>query len=601
MQPANEIAQDIDVNIVCSTKFGRYPKISVEQAFNLIQSDEFMVDYSGYRNIFSQNPLSPFPDPISNVGFGRGIYHSTKLNEMFVVIYNQVNIINPDNSRTKIGQLNTFSGDVFIAEDFQGHIAFCDKTTIWIYTVSTGSFLQATIQGSAALDFTPGYISYHNGRFLSVNLANATWRISDPALGNSVFPNTAAFVGGFQTKADIPIVILPVPGGGNNIIVMGSNSGQLWTSNPTSALFPYQLQTGVNFDYGTVNADSVGIETNIIAWVASNEKSSPFIMYSTGGTPKRISTDGIDFQLARLTAPNDCHGFLFRQDGHLIYQFCFPTDNVSYVYDFNTEKFFTVTDEHMDYHIAKKAVSFNNDYYFVSLNDGNVYQMDTTLTTYNYGYNAQSQLVDQEIPRVVVSNPIRAEDTFNFIADSLTVPFEMGAQPDVGMSVASVTVINGGSGYTSATVRFIGGGGSGAAAVINIGGFALLDGTNFLLLDGSQFLLLDSGNDIEAIFVTNGGNGYTSAPEVIIDGDGTGATAIANMSINTLARADVAISINGGEYFSNFAPMYFNTAGNYRNRWVYYGLGMANEMIVQLRLWSRGRFVMGNGKLSTRQ
>jgi hypothetical protein len=75
--------------------------------------------------------------------------------------------------------------------------------------------------------------------------------------------------------------------------------------------------------------------------------------------------------------------------------------------------------------------------------------------------------------------------------------------PGVAQRVATATVGNGGSGYTSApTVSFTGGGGSGATATATV-----------------------SGGAVVGITVTNGGSGYSSAPAVSFSGGGgTGAT-----------------------------------------------------------------------------
>lgn len=72
--------------------------------------------------------------------------------------------------------------------------------------------------------------------------------------------------------------------------------------------------------------------------------------------------------------------------------------------------------------------------------------------------------------------------------------------------VASVTVTNGGSGYSAATIAFSGGGGSGAAASVTV-----------------------SGGAVTVITMTNNGSGYTSTPTATISGDGTLATATANL------------------------------------------------------------------------
>lgn len=597
MIPSNPIAKDIPLRIVGSSVFGRYPKISVEQTFNMIMSDGWLVDYAGYKNVTAQNTTTRLPSPLNGNGVGRGIFHSTIINKIIAVVYNTVYLIDENINVTPIFTLNTFAGDVFIAEDTQGHIAVCDKVNIWIYNEVGGSVTLATLSGG----FTPGYVAYHNGRFVSVDLQSSQWRLSDPAQNNSVFPNTAQFVGGFQTKPDIPVAVVPFPGKSNLILVMGKNLGEFWTDQGL-ALFPYQKSTGINIDYGCLNADTIAVSNDSICWLAGNEKSGPFIAVTNSGVPEKISTDGIDFRLGALTTPTDSHGFFFRQDGHLLYQLTFPTDNFSLVYDFNTQKFFTLTDESMNYHIAKRAVYFNETYYFVSLNDGNLYEFDTSISNYNYGFNAQSQYIVDEIPRVRIPQTLRQDDGSNFITNAIAIPFEMGYQPDPGMSVQSIVVTSEGTGYTEAEVTFAGGGGQGAEAAIIIGNFALLDGTDFLLLDGTEFLLLDDQDGhIEGIVVTNGGVNYTYPPTVIITGDGTGALAYAVLSQDTLPRADISISLNGGASFGNYVGIDFNTEGHYRNRFTYFGFGMSNEFTLQLRLWSKGRFVVGDGIASVYQ
>lgn len=92
--------------------------------------------------------------------------------------------------------------------------------------------------------------------------------------------------------------------------------------------------------------------------------------------------------------------------------------------------------------------------------------------------------------------------------------------------VGNITVTNGGTGYSSATVSITGGGGSGASAIPVI-----------------------SGGQIASITVINSGANYTSAPTVTISGNGTGATAI-----TTLTRpVSALILVDGGAGYT-FVP-----------------------------------------------
>lgn len=74
-------------------------------------------------------------------------------------------------------------------------------------------------------------------------------------------------------------------------------------------------------------------------------------------------------------------------------------------------------------------------------------------------------------------------------------------------TVSGVSISNGGSAYTTATVNFTGGGGTGAAGTAVI-----------------------SGGAIVGVTMTNNGSGYTSAPAVSFTGDGSGAVATSFLS-----------------------------------------------------------------------
>ena len=48
---------------------------------------------------------------------------------------------------------------------------------------------------------------------------------------------------------------------------------------------------------GCINPATIAALDEYVVWLAQNEKSGPIIMYSTGGMPKKITTDGIDYLL----------------------------------------------------------------------------------------------------------------------------------------------------------------------------------------------------------------------------------------------------------------------------------------------------------------
>ena len=129
-------------------------------------------------------------------------------------------------------------------------------------------------------------------------------------------------------------------------------------------------------------------------------------------------------------------------------------------------------------------------------------------------------------------------------------------------TVTGISLVSGGSGYTSVpTITITGGNGSGATATatcrgpvdtINItdaGGQYTYEPT-IKLISGSGAVAYPSilNGKIESIIVTFGGSGYFGAPDVIITGDGVGATAFAQVDLSTNIVTGVVITNKGAGY-----------------------------------------------------
>jgi hypothetical protein len=331
-----------------------------------------------------------------------------------------------------VGDLATSEGDVFISENNNGEIGVTDKVHMYVYNyknpttppLQQSSVLAVPPAGQFNVPFDkPGYISYQNGRLFVVDLDTQNWYLSGINAATQWSPtdvNNQAYGGTFETKPDSIQAVVPIPGAGNNIAIFGNVGMEVWQQ-VNSALFPYQRSSTTNIDYGCLNASSIAALDKYIVWLSANEQGGATVMVFDGGQAKSISTDGIDFILSNISNPSDCTGFLFRQDGHLIYQFTFTSDNLSLIYDFNTQMFFYVSDENQNHHIARNVVFFQNDYYFVSLNDGNVYTFGTQFTNLQY-----SATDIQMMPRLRICAPIRLPSQRMFIVRSLGFTIENG-------------------------------------------------------------------------------------------------------------------------------------------------------------------------------
>lgn len=403
--------EDRSLGIIGSTTFGQFPFISAQQTFNMVISDGFYSNFAGFKRIAKINPN----------GKGRGIYTSTKLGKMFAVIDNGIYTFDANIAPTLVGTTLTSFGDVFITENnnANGEVTFSDSANLYIYVNSTNSVTTLT---GVALGFTPGYLTFQNGRVISPDLATNQWRLStaNEVIASTNWPNDAQHVGAIQTKPDFAKAAVRFPGLGNLLYVFGSIVSEQW-QDVGASLFPYQRSTSSNIDYGCLNPATIADLEDIVFWLGINDKAGAVIMYSDGRTVDHLSTDGIDYKLASLTNPVNSYGFTFRQYGHVYYVITFVDDNVTYAYDKNTKKFYTLTDENFNYFPAKKVALFNNEYYFVSINDGNLYQLGGQFNTYDYGDG-----IVQSIPRARICPEIRLPDQSYFVAGYSGFKIESG-------------------------------------------------------------------------------------------------------------------------------------------------------------------------------
>ncbi|HEX4044222.1 MAG TPA: hypothetical protein VHZ76_00970 [Gammaproteobacteria bacterium] len=402
--PGSRFAQlgtsvNLPLDIVGGTAFGRYPKISNESTYNMIISDGSLVPFAGYE----------LAQEISSGGQGREAYNSVLANLIIVVISNGVFTVSPQLVVQKVGVLETFNGNVYIADNLASQIAIVDGLNVYIY-----NYLNSTFQ-TITVDFAPVYITYQDTFFIAADGNTNQWRLSDNNDG-TVWPPDAQHVGELQSKPCRTVATVALD---RVLLVMGQTVTEPWYDAGLQ-LFPYARNNYYCIDYGCVSTQTIASGFGMAVWLASNQQSGLAIMVSQeGGPPTPISTDGLDFQFAQLTNPQNSYGMLFKLEGHICYMITFTTDNLSYLYDFNTNMFFSVTDQNLNHHIARRVVYFNGSNYFISFNDGNLYRMASTITDYN----------GASIPRIRICKNIRFPGGDRFIIQNVNLTMESGQIP----------------------------------------------------------------------------------------------------------------------------------------------------------------------------
>ncbi|MGB1309582.1 MAG: hypothetical protein ACPG47_00145 [Leucothrix sp.] len=393
-----------DVDLVGSTKFDRYKKQSIEATYNMLISDNALVDYAGYEKRINIG---------GNNSDAREIYRSVKFDHLIVIMDANVYVVDSNLSSALIGQLDTQSGPVSIAENNADQIAIVDGLNVYILNTDAETF------DTISVDFRPVYIDFQDTYFIAADGNSNNWRLSGQNDGTS-WPFDAQHVGELETKPDILVATVRFD---RQLFIMGTKTTEIW-HDTGGQLFPYQRDNSISIDYGCLNSQTVASGFGRLVWLGANEKAGPTIMYSDGGPVKQLSTDGINFILDKLTKPEDSTAFLFEEDGHVFYQITFFSDNVTYVYDFNTSKFFNITDHCLNAHIAKRIAFFNNTHYFISSIDGGLYELSTNFTTLKTTLDPDDD--GHEIPRIRITKNFRLPDASKYVINQLSLTTETG-------------------------------------------------------------------------------------------------------------------------------------------------------------------------------
>lgn len=528
-------SDQVPIDLNTSSKFGVYQKISVEKVYNLFASDEWMINYAGFVAV----------SILLSSGQGRGLFISIRGGFIIAVVASSVFRLSTSLAPQLVGTIATSTGEVSIDENLNQQIAIADGEYLYIYSYLTGDLTQQAITYTPAVGspytIRPNYVTYHNTFFLlgsnPVSTNPQLWYAATFDTDDTVQVATQdAFT--MQTKPDFALAVVRLPGRGNNVLVFGSAVAEVWTQ--VGGTENYKRIQSFNIDQGCVSTDTISASESYVCWLGKNETNSPAINVTDGASVKQISGDGIDALMGSIVRPDLSTAFFYRQNGHLFYQLTFydPADNLTLTYDFNTEKFYHVCDENMNYHPARQIVYFNEKTYFVSLNTGALYEMSTN--HYNYVYTTDPLDEGEVVPRIIVCKTVRREDNSRFRVGYFSFWLEQGVNDFFDNSTGIFCT---GELITEDT------------------------GEPIVEEDGVTTLLAEDGYCISTL-------------------DGP--------------RVDMSFSKDGNQSFSNIVSRPLNPNGVYRNQIRWDRMGQCNEFTIQLRFWSNSggqRWCIGGGIL----
>jgi hypothetical protein len=539
--PKSYEALEFNVNVVGSSVFGRYPKVSAEKTYNMFESDGWLLNMAGYQKMLQ---------PLENAE-GRGVFFSIRGNFAIAVINANVYRINPGLGYSLIGTIETTSGPVFMDENLNNQICIVDGSSAYIYNWSQPpDVVKQTETHFTDGTFLPNYVCFHATYFLfgnGIRTGNGSrWFIYKPHPSDP-FMLAFLFTEQLQIKPDFAIAVERIPAQASNVLVFGRSVCEIHSviNNSTEL---YRRNSSVSIDYGCISVDTIASNEEFMMWVGTNASSKPVLMLFSGQQAKRISTDGIDYVLGTIQHPEKSTAMFYRQDGRLFYQVTFfdEEDNLTLLYDVIADKFYHGSDHNLDFHPARDVIYFDGDNYFISLSNGAIYLWSSDITQIIEDIPDTSIPAAPLDPRLVfdmqcirICQTIRAPKSTPFIVTDFIITVDMGNDQTPGIQECIIYLIS------ETGIRL------------------------FSEIPSGYLQLVPENGGMEDCAETP-----------------------------YMGRIDLAMSKDGGETYSSYVPRYTNVLAYRKNILKWEQMGLCNEWTPKLRFWISGRKVAAGGIVS---
>ncbi len=168
------------------------------------------------------------------------------------------------------------------------------------------------------------------------------------------------------------------------IFLLGERTAEVWV-NVGAFPFPFQRLVGTSLQHGCAAQYSVSRLGEHFAWLGQDSRGQGTVYQMKGYTPERISNFAIEYAINRYATISDARAYTYEQDGHEFYVLNFPTADVTWVYDGDTQMWHkrswrdNLNVLHRDR--GNCAATFVNKIIVGDWQNGNLYALDPTVYT----------------------------------------------------------------------------------------------------------------------------------------------------------------------------------------------------------------------------
>jgi len=383
------------INITSGHNPSRYPQVTNAQLHNFYVSNQesgaCLFPTPGYKVI---NKTFEDKNP-------RGIFYSTVFGGVIAVFDRNIYLFSDiTGTSTKLNPdlpLEKETGTIFIEENETNQVVFSEAGSVYVAIKGDKTTFQ---KAPIPQDVVPTNVIYldtyfittdrlTNRFYISGNNTALTWNPLDYSVINSKAVGVATI--------------------NRQLLVFGEQETGVFYDAGVNP-FPFRRTNTFSIEYGCLSVESIAQGFGMVCWLATNKQSDPVLMMSSGGKPKSLASENIDFKIADLKKPENCDAFMYQSDGHVFYQINFYSDDVSLLYDFTTKKFSAISEKDTSISTPNTSITKMSSVQYLTTSGNKAYCL---LRSKPYIHEFSNKIATSngvQIPRSIITNNLYQND-----------------------------------------------------------------------------------------------------------------------------------------------------------------------------------------------
>ena len=122
----------------------------------------------------------------------------------------------------------------------------------------------------------------------------------------------------------------------SDIVIFKKTVTEIWRASG-GADFPFARDTNAAIQQGCAAPWSAVSMDNSVFWIGNATEGGGIVWRLDGYTPRRVSTDALEYAIASYGDISDAVGYAYQQEGHTFYVLSFPSAQATWVYDAATQ------------------------------------------------------------------------------------------------------------------------------------------------------------------------------------------------------------------------------------------------------------------------